>query len=83
MARMSGRAMRQDGQQTTQGAQGAQGGQGMQGGQGGQQSGLKLVPQQFSMDINSPYWLGGVNVHNTITIVLLVLLVVKAKAYKL
>jgi len=80
MAQMSGRAMRQDGQQTQQGAQGAQG---TQGGQGGQQSGIKLIPQQFSMDINSPYWLGGVNVHNTITILLLVLLVVKAKAYKL
>jgi len=44
---------------------------------------LNLKPQGFSLNINSPMWLGGTNVHNTITIVLLLLLVVKAKAYKL
>lgn len=44
---------------------------------------LNLKPQGFSLNINSPKWLGGTNVHNTITIVLLLLLVIKAKAYKL
>ena len=44
---------------------------------------LNLRPQGFSLNINSPMWLGGTNVHNTITIVLLLLLVAKAKAYKL
>ena len=48
-----------------------------------QQQGVNLVPQQFSLDINSPAWLGGQNVHNTLTIVLLLMLVIKARAYKL
>ena len=33
-------------------------------------------------DIKSPNWLGGTNVHNTVTIVLLVLVAVKVGAFK-
>lgn len=51
--------------------------------QQGQQQKVNLMPANWSLNINSPAWLGGVNVHNTLTIVLLLLLVVKAKAYKL
>jgi hypothetical protein len=34
------------------------------------------------LDIKSPNWLGGVNVHNTITIALLVLVAYKVGAFK-
>ena len=43
---------------------------------------ISLSPQSFSLNIKRADWLGGANVHNTITIVLLLLLVIKAKAYK-
>ena len=44
---------------------------------------ISLTPQNFTLNIKRPDWLGGNNVHNTITIVLLLLLVIKSKAYKL
>ena len=77
----SGMKMRSGRMDPTQQQQAAQGGQSTQG-QGGQQSQVSLLPQQFSLDINSPYWLGGTNVHNTITIVLLVLIALKVKAVR-
>ena len=43
---------------------------------------ISLAPQSFSLNIKRADWLGGQNVHNTITIVLLLLLVIKAKAFK-
>jgi len=56
----------------------------MQQGSQGQmaQDKISLSPQSISLNIKRADWLGGANVHNTITIVLLLLLVFKAKAYK-
>jgi hypothetical protein len=44
---------------------------------------FSIMPASFSLNIKRADWLGGQNVHNTITIVLLLLLVIKARAYKL